>query len=91
MSRRRLGHRDDSPASTQDAEGSLEDVAADDVEDDVHRVDALELVGLEIHEGVRSELDHGVAILGAAGADDPGAGLASELHGDGPTPPAARG
>ena len=40
-------------------------------------------VGLQVHEHVRSELDHRVSILGAAGADDPGAGLASELHGDG--------
>ena len=45
--------------------------------------DVLEAVPLHVDESIRPEPEHDVAIAGAAGADDPGAPLPSELHGDG--------
>src|SRR5204863_9461700 len=59
--------------------GPLLDVSADDVEDQVDAADVFEGVGVEVDEIVRAEVERLLAVGGAPGADDVGAGLACEL------------
>jgi len=62
--------------------GTVENLTADDVEDHVDLSGVLQLVGLEVQEGVRSQTERGVAVAGTASSDHHGPHLAGELHGD---------
>src|SRR3954452_21558480 len=59
--------------------GPLLDVAADDVEHQVYAADVFQGVVLQIDELHRAEVERLLAVGGAPGADDVGAGLACEL------------
>ena len=60
----------------------LEDVAADDVEDHVDLADAVQRLGVQVQERLRTEAERDVAVGGPSGADHPGAHLPGELDGD---------
>jgi hypothetical protein len=57
--------------------GTVENLTADDVEDHVDLSGVLQLVGLEVQEGVRSQTERGVAVAGTASSDHHGPHLAS--------------
>jgi hypothetical protein len=60
--------------------GSLPDVAADDIEQQIDSADVFEDLVLEVDELLRAEVEHRLTVGGASGADDVGAGLSSELR-----------
>src|SRR3954468_24881715 len=62
------------------ARGPLLDVSADDVEHQVDAADVFQGVVLQIDELLRAEVERLLAVGGAPGADDVGAGLTCELR-----------
>src|SRR6516164_9961693 len=60
--------------------GPLLDVSADDVEDQVDAADVFQGVVVEVDELLRAEVERLLAIGGASGADDIGAGLTRQLR-----------
>src|SRR5205823_12952778 len=60
--------------------GPLLDVSADDVEHQVDAADVFQGVVVEIDELLRAEVERLLAVGGAPGADDVGAGLTRELR-----------
>src|SRR5438067_8247014 len=60
--------------------GPLLDVSADDVEDQVDAADVFQGVVVEIDELLGAEVERLLAVGGAPGADDVGAGLTCELR-----------
>src|SRR3954451_16778875 len=60
--------------------GPLLDVSADDVEHQVDAADVFQGVVVEVDELVRAEVERLLAVGGAPGADDVGAGLSCELR-----------
>ena len=73
---------DERAAGTHQCGGAIENLSTDRIEDHVDFTDVIELVGLEVQKGVRSQAEDGVAVGGPAGADHDGSHLAGELHGD---------
>src|SRR3954471_13807286 len=59
--------------------GSLLDVAADDVEDQVHAADVFQRVVVEVDELLRAEVERLLTVGSASGTDDVAAGLTCEL------------
>jgi hypothetical protein len=78
------GDGDERAAGPNRADGSFLDVAADDVEHQIDAADCFQIVVLEIHELVCAEVERLLAVGGASGPDDPGAGLSRELRHDRP-------
>src|SRR5437588_6461224 len=60
--------------------GALLDVSADDIEHQVDAADVVQGVVVEVDELVRAEVERLLAVGGAPGADDVGAGLTCELR-----------
>src|SRR5204862_2227267 len=60
--------------------GPLLDVSADDVEDQVDAADVFQGAVVEVDELLRAEVERLLAVGGAAGAEDVGAGLTCELR-----------
>src|SRR6186713_1252754 len=60
--------------------GSLPDVAADDIEHQIDFADVFQRVVVEVDELLRAEVEHRLTVGGASGADDAGAGLSCELR-----------
>src|SRR5205807_6646422 len=60
--------------------GPLLDVSADDVEDQVDAADVFQGIVVEVDELLRAEVERLLAVGGAPGADDVGAGLTCELR-----------
>ena len=88
----RLGRPDDGhqcSSGSDQARGPLQDVAADDIEDQIDFADVFEDVVVEVGELLRAEVERGLTIGGAPGADDVGAGLTCEFVTIVPTAPAA--
>ena len=73
---------DERAAGAHQRSRAVEDLAADHVEHHVDLAGVLQLVGLQVQEGVHSQAEGGVAVRGPAGADHYGSDLAGELHGD---------
>src|SRR5215475_8593576 len=79
----RLGRPDDGDqcsSGSNQAYGSLLDVAADDIEDQVDSADVFQDVVVEVDELLRAEVERLLTVGGAAGADDVGAELTCELR-----------
>ena len=76
------GDGDEGAARAHQFGRSLEDVAADDVEHHVHLADVLQIVGVQVEEGLRAEAERDITVVGSAGADHAGAHLSRELDGD---------
>jgi hypothetical protein len=76
------GDGDEGAARAHQFGRSLEDVAADDVEHHVHLADVLQMVGVQVEEGLRAEAERDITVVGSAGADHAGAHLSRELDGD---------
>src|SRR5262245_47923665 len=79
----RLGRSDDGDqcsSGSNQAYGSLLDVAADDIENQIDSADVFQGVVVEVDELVRAEVERLLTVGGAPGADDVGAGLACELR-----------
>src|SRR4051812_41285079 len=77
---RRRYDRHQGSSGPDQACGPLLDVSADDVEDKIDVADVFQSVVLEVDELGRAEVERLLAVGGAAGADDVGAGLARELR-----------
>src|ERR1700754_2726734 len=77
-----LGRADDGhqrSSGSDQACGPLGDVAADDIEHQIYPAYVFQDVVVEIDELLRAEVEHRLAVGGASGADDGGAGLPCEL------------
>jgi hypothetical protein len=72
------GDGDEGSARAYQFGRSLEDVAADDVEHHVHLADVLQIVGVQVEEGLRAEAERDITVVGPAGADHAGAHLSRE-------------
>src|SRR3954453_8249469 len=77
LSRPHDGHQRSS--GSNQAWGPLPDVAADDIEDQIDRAHVFERVVLEVDELVRAEVDRGLTVDSASGADDIRTSLTREL------------
>jgi hypothetical protein len=82
-------HVDEPPSRPQDLQGAEQVVAPDEVDDQVEGADG----GLEADAGVVDDLidaqgGEGVVLAGPGGADDLGAKVLGELHGQVPDPAA---
>src|SRR5882757_5127881 len=72
------GHQ--GPSGPDQACGPLLDVSADDVEHQVDAADVFQGVVVEVDELLGAEVERLLAVGGAPGADDAGAGLTCELR-----------
>src|SRR5438034_7662788 len=79
----RLGRPDDGhqgSSGSNQACGSLPDVAADGIENQIDSADVFEDVVLEVDELLRAEVERLLTVGSASGADDVGAELTCELR-----------
>src|SRR5215468_9110537 len=79
----RLGRAGDGhqrSSGSNQARGPLRDVAADDVEHQIDSADVFQGVVLEVDELLRAEVERGLTVGSASGADDVGTGLSGELR-----------
>jgi hypothetical protein len=83
---RRLGDGDERSAGADQRRRTGENISADHVEHHVDFPGILQPFGLQVEEGINTELSLPASIPGAAGTDDARTDLASELHRDGPNP-----
>jgi hypothetical protein len=80
----RHGDGDERAAGAHQGGRAVEDVSADHVEHDVDLAGVLQLLGLEVEEGLDAERERLVPVGAPAGPDNAGADFAGELHRDRP-------
>jgi hypothetical protein len=76
------GDGDQRAAGAHQRRRAVEDLTADHVEHHVNLAGVVQIVGLQVQEGVHPQAEGGVAVRGPAGADHHGSHLAGKLHGD---------
>src|SRR5690242_1334257 len=79
----RLGRSDDGhqcSSSSNQAYGSLLDVAADDIENQIDCADVFQVVAVEVDELLRAKISRPLTVSSASGADDVSSKLTCELR-----------
>jgi hypothetical protein len=83
VDRPRLGRSDDGnqrSARSNEARGSLPDIAADEIEHQIDSADVFEDVVVEVDKLLRAEVERLLTVGSASGADDVCAGLSGKLR-----------